>query len=146
MNRREVRQTNQIKSEAQRNHIAMKTWTALLTALIGLFLFTPTQSARADHGYSSRTSTCGSCGGAVYYTKVFAGYDCHGCPVYRWVRQEHYCQHESRGCDHEPRYNYRSPGCNSGYSGRSSYYYNSRPNCGTSWGRPSYGFSLQFGR
>ncbi|MDG2125004.1 MAG: hypothetical protein P8J87_14980 [Verrucomicrobiales bacterium] len=76
----------------------MKRLITLLSAAFALAVAAPTE-ARAghqDHGCSHQrqVSTCGHCHRPVMAQKQFAGYDCHGCPVYRWVTIRHsHCEH-----------------------------------------------------
>ena len=71
----------------------MKKLTMLLASVLGLGLLTPTT---AEAGHRTRCYT-DDCGYTVYSEYRCVGYDCHGCPVYRWVivRREAPCH--SRG-------------------------------------------------
>lgn len=74
-------------------HPAMKLFSILFTVLT-LFFFLPAPAAKADHdSCRTRVSACGSCGGEVRWVYRCTGYDCHGHPIYRWVRLAHSCHH-----------------------------------------------------
>jgi hypothetical protein len=59
----------------------MKKLLTLIIASLALLVFVPSE-ARADHG--RRFVGYDHCGNAVYSVRCVVGYDCHGCPIYRW--------------------------------------------------------------
>ncbi len=59
----------------------MKKFTLALAAFLGLTILAPTT---AEAGHNTRVSV-DHCGYTVYSEYRFAGRDCHGCPIYRWV-------------------------------------------------------------
>jgi hypothetical protein len=71
---------------------------ALLLSVSTLITGTTTASAQCVH-QTTRCSTCSNCGGSVTWVLQTVGYDCHGCPVRRWVQLTHYCT-PRRSCDH----------------------------------------------
>jgi len=84
----------------------MKKLLTIISAAVALAAFAPTE-AKADH-CSRRFVGYDHCGNAIYAVAYFAGYDCHGCPVYRWrnetvCRPRHYdpC-HSGYGYRHYP--------------------------------------------
>ena len=95
----------------------------ILTALVAF-------PEKAQAGYSSVSFTYqsgrSSCGCPTYTKRVFAGYDCHRRPIYRYVSVPvvHRCSHHS----HRGHYNHS----------RSHYRPTYRPSCGTSYSRNHY--------
>lgn len=99
----------------------MKKLITLLSAAFAFAIAAPTE-ARAghqDHGCSHQrqVSTCGHCRGPVMAQKQFAGYDCQGYPIYRWVTVRHSrCEHaaymerqrRARSCDSHARHHHDS--------------------------------------
>ncbi len=62
----------------------MKLRSLLLTALLGLGTLAPLNFAKADH--ESTRVTYDSRGCPTYWALHVGGYDCHGRPIYNWVR------------------------------------------------------------
>ena len=60
----------------------MKKISLALAALLGFAVLTP--ATAEAHGCRTRV-TYDNCGACLNWEYVFAGRDCYGCPVYRWV-------------------------------------------------------------
>lgn len=65
----------------------MKLFSLLFAALVGTAVLTPV-TASADPYCGPRTRvTYDRCGNATFWVYTFAGRDCHGHPIFRWVAQ-----------------------------------------------------------
>jgi hypothetical protein len=65
----------------------MKLFSLLFAAIVGTAVLAPaTADARPYCGERTRV-TYERCGTPVYWVYTFAGRDCHGRPIYRWVVQ-----------------------------------------------------------
>ena len=101
----------------------MKKLIALLGAALAFTVAAPVeaQAGHRDYGHGHGCShqrqvgKCGHCGRPVMAQKQFVGYDCKGCPVYRWVTLRHtHCEHaaymerqrRARSCDSHSRHHY----------------------------------------
>lgn len=60
----------------------MKKLSLVLAALMGLTILTP---STAEAGGCRTRITFSDCGDRLSWEYRFAGHDCHGCPVFRWV-------------------------------------------------------------
>lgn len=113
----------------------MKLRTLFLTALVALGSLAPVTNAKADHCERTRV-TYDSCGRAIYWAYRVVGYDCHGCPIYSWVRT---------GCSapREERHEESRGGYGGDYRGRSDY---GRGYEGVGYGGPRCGTGHSGGR
>jgi hypothetical protein len=65
----------------------MKLFSLLFAALVGTAVLAPV-TASADSRCGERTRvTYDRCGNPIFWVYTFAGRDCHGCPIFRWVIQ-----------------------------------------------------------
>ncbi len=112
----------------------MKKLSLLIAAVLGLGVLAP---VTAEAGCRTRV-TVEACGTRVYWELRFVGYNCDGCPLYRWVVTHRVppCRHEEE--EYSGGYNHGGYS-HGGYSGGGRNYYPRRPRCGT-------GFSLHIGR
>lgn len=67
----------------------MKLFSLLFVAIVGTAVLTPaTADARPHCGSGERTRvTYDRCGNPTFWVYTYAGRDCHGRPLYRWVVQ-----------------------------------------------------------
>ena len=78
----------------------------LASLTLGLTTLTP---ATAEAGGCRTRVTYDSCGRTLHWEYRFVGYDCHRCPIYRWV--------VVRTCAPAPRYDYDHGHGHGGYHG-----------------------------
>ncbi|QQL45960.1 hypothetical protein [Sulfuriroseicoccus oceanibius] len=103
----------------------MKPFVALLAVAAGMVAFAPMTAEAGKKDRHSRhhhkhhnhhySHDCGHCGHKVRKVRQLVGYDCGGCPIYRWVVVSHRCKpaHHQRYRHHD--WNRRYDGCRSGY-------------------------------
>lgn len=66
----------------------MKLFSLLFAALVGTAVLTPVTASADPYCGSTRTRvTYDRCGNATFWVYTFAGRDCHGRPIFRWVVQ-----------------------------------------------------------
>jgi hypothetical protein len=114
----------------------MKLRSLLLTALLGLGALAPLNTAKADHSCERTRVTYDSHGCPTYWVYTVVDRDCHGRPIYGWVRSSPPAR---RYDDYRPSYSggHSSGGYSSGGYSRSS---------GCDSGRSRSGFYFSFGR
>jgi len=64
----------------------MKLFSLLFAALVGTAVLTPATASAQSCGQRTRV-TYDRCGNPIFWVYTFAGRDCHGRPVFRWVVQ-----------------------------------------------------------
>ena len=75
----------------------MKLRTLFFTALLGFGALAPLSTAEAGHRCERTRVTYDHCGRPIHWVYRVVGRDCHGCPIYKWVRTSNYASSHHSG-------------------------------------------------